>query len=56
MTKNHRLSWVRNDLGVHHYVYDYKGERVMKSSVMQSSVQVNDKNIDDVQYLEPYTL
>ena len=28
----------------------------MKSSVMHSSVQVNDKNIDDVQYLEPYTL
>jgi RHS repeat-associated protein len=35
---------------------DHKGERVMKSSVMHSSVQVNDKNIDDVQYLEPYTL
>jgi RHS repeat-associated protein len=50
------LSGVRNDLGVHHYVYDHKGERVMKSSVMQSSVQINDKNIDDVQYLEPYTL
>jgi len=50
------LSGVRNDLGVHHYVYDHKGERVMKSSVMHSSVQVNDKNIDDVQYLEPYTL
>jgi RHS repeat-associated protein len=50
------LSGVSNYLGVHHYVYDYKGERVMKSSVMQSSVQVNDKNIDDVQYLEPYTL
>ena len=50
------LSGVSNDLGVHHYVYDYKGERVMKSSVMHSSVQINDKNIDDVQYLEPYTL
>ena len=50
------LSGVSNDLGVHHYVYDYKGERVMKSSVMQSSVQVNDKNIDDIEYLEPYTL
>ena len=50
------LSGVRNDLGVHHYVYDYKGERVMKSSVMHSSVQINDKNIDDIEYLEPYTL
>jgi RHS repeat-associated protein len=50
------LSGVSNDLGVHHYVYDHKGERVMKSSVMQSSVQVNDQNIDDVQYLDPYTL
>ena len=50
------LSGVRNDLGVHHYVYDHKGERVMKSSVMHSSVQINDKNIDDIEYLEPYTL
>ena len=50
------LSGVSNDLGVHHYVYDYKGERIMKSSVMQSAVQVNDQNIDDVQYLDPYTL
>lgn len=50
------LSGVRNDLGVHHYVYDHKGERIMKSSVMGSSVQVNDQTIDDVQYLEPYTL
>jgi len=29
---------------------------VMKSSVMHSSVQINDKNIDDIEYLEPYTL
>ena len=50
------LSGVSNDLGVHHYVYDRKGERVMKSSVLQSSVQVNDQTIDDVQYLDPYTL
>ena len=50
------FSRVRNDLGVHHYVYDHKGERVMKSSVMHSSVQINDKNIDDIEYLEPYTL
>ena len=45
-----------NDLGVHHYVYDHKGERVIKSSVMHSSVQINDQNIDDIEYLEPYTL
>jgi RHS repeat-associated protein len=50
------LSGVSNDLGVHHYVYDHKGERIMKSSVLQSSVQVNDQTIDDVQYLDPYTL
>ena len=50
------LSGVSNDLGVHHYVYDHKGERVMKSSVMHSSVQINDQNIDDIEYLEPYTL
>jgi len=28
----------------------------MKSSVLQSSVQVNDQTIDDVQYLDPFTL
>ena len=28
----------------------------MKSSVMHSSVQINDQNIDDIEYLEPYTL
>ena len=50
------LSGVSNDLGVHHYVYDHKGERVIKSSVMHSSVQINDQNIDDIEYLEPYTL
>ncbi len=50
------LSGVRNDLGVHHYVYDHKGERVLKSSVMRSAVQVNDQNIDEVQYLEPYSI
>ena len=50
------LSGVSNDLGVHHYVYDHKGERIMKSSVMRSSLQVNDQNIDEVQYLDPYTL
>jgi len=50
------LSGVSNTLGTHHYVYDHKGERIMKSSVQKSSVQVNDQNIDDVQYLDPYTL
>ena len=28
----------------------------MKSSINRSSVQVNDQTIDDIQYLEPYTL
>lgn len=50
------LSGVSNDLGVHHYVYDYNGERILKSSVMRSAVQVNDQNIDEVQYLEPYSI
>ena len=51
-----RLSGVSNDLGIHHYVYDHNGERIMKSSVMRSAVQVNDQDIDEVQYLEPYSI
>ena len=51
-----QLSGVKNGSGIHHYVYDHSGERIMKSSINRSSVQVNDQTIDDIQYLEPYTL
>ncbi len=51
-----QLSGVKNRGGIHHYVYDHSGERIMKSSINRSSVQVNDQTIDDIPYLEPYTL
>ena len=51
-----QLSGVMNGNGIHHYVYDHNGERIMKSSINRSWVQVNDQNVDDIQYLEPYTL
>ena len=31
-----QLVGVSNDQGIHHYIYDYKGERIMKSSVLQA--------------------
>jgi RHS repeat-associated protein len=50
------LNAVQNDQGIHHYVYDDKGERIMKSSVIQSNVYVNDQVVNTIQDLEPYTL
>lgn len=50
------LNAVRNDQGIHHYVYDDKGERIMKSSVIQTNVYVNDQIVSTIQDLEPYTL
>ena len=50
------LSGVQNNQGIHHYVYDHAGERVMKSSITQTSVQLNDETINTITTLEPYTL
>lgn len=50
------LNAVKNNQGVHHYVYDHSGERIMKSSVLQTVVSVNDNPINTVNELEPYTL
>jgi len=50
------LNAVRNDKGTHHYVYDDKGERILKSSVLRSDVYVNDQIVNTIQDLEPYTL
>ena len=41
---------------VSNHVYDDKGERIMKSSVIQSNVYVNDQIVNTIQDLEPYTL
>ena len=50
------LNAVRNDQGIHHYVYDDKGERIMKSSVIKTNVYVNDQIVSTIQDLQPYTL
>lgn len=50
------LNAVQNEQGIHHYIYDHTGERIMKSSVIQSSVYVNDQIVNTIQDLEPYTL
>ena len=51
-----QLTGVSNQQGVHHYVYDHSGERIMKSSLINSKVYLNDQVIDDVSNLEPYTV
>ena len=51
-----QLTGVSNDQGIHQYIYDYKGERIMKSSVLANQVYVNDQTIDEVYNLEPYTV
>ena len=50
------LCGVENTQGIHHYVYDHAGERIMKSSITQTTVQLNDETINTVTTLEPYTL
>jgi YD repeat-containing protein len=51
-----QLTGVSNQQGVHHYVYDHSGERIMKSSLINSTVYLNDQVIDDVNNLDPYTV
>ena len=36
-----RLTGVQNSRGIHHYLYDSKGERIMKGSVLSNQVAVN---------------
>ena len=47
---------MKNQQGVHHYIYDHQGERIMKSSLITSTVYLNDQVIDDVNNLDPYTV
>jgi YD repeat-containing protein len=51
-----QLTGVKNQQGVHHYVYDHQGERLMKSSLINTSVYLNDQVIDNVTNLDPYTV
>ena len=51
-----QLTGVKNQQGVHHYIYDHQGERIMKSSLITSTVYLNDQVIDDVNNLDPYTV
>jgi len=43
-----QLTGVKNQQGVHHYIYDHQGERIMKSSLINTTVYLNDQVIDDV--------
>jgi RHS repeat-associated protein len=51
-----QLTGVKNQQGVHHYIYDHQGERIMKSSLINTTVYLNDQVIDDVNNLDPYTV
>jgi YD repeat-containing protein len=51
-----QLTGVKNQQGVHHYIYDHSGERIMKSSLINTSVYLNDQVIDNVTNLDPYTV
>jgi RHS repeat-associated protein len=51
-----QLTGVSNQQGVHHYIYDHAGERIMKSSLINTTVYLNDQVIDDVNNLDPYTV
>ena len=51
-----QLTGVKNQQGVHHYIYDHQGERLMKSSLINTSVYLNDQVIDNVTNLDPYTV
>jgi RHS repeat-associated protein len=51
-----QLTGVSNQQGVHHYVYDHSGERIMKSSLINSTVYLNDQVIDSASNLDPYTV
>jgi YD repeat-containing protein len=43
-----QLTGVKNQQGVHHYIYDHSGERIMKSSLINTTVYLNDQVIDNV--------
>ena len=51
-----QLTGVKNQQGVHHYIYDHQGERLMKSSLINTKVYLNDQVIDNVTNLDPYTV
>ncbi len=51
-----QLTGVKNQQGVHHYIYDHQGERLMNSSLINTSVYLNDQVIDNVTNLDPYTV
>ncbi|KAB2805371.1 SpvB/TcaC N-terminal domain-containing protein [Phaeocystidibacter luteus] len=42
--------------GIHHYVYDYNGTRIMKSSYLESTLSVDDQDVGTRTNLDPYSL
>lgn len=43
-----------NHTNIQHYVYDHTGTRMLKSSYTQSSLSINDTNVGNTSYMEPY--
>lgn len=54
--QDQQLVAVSNDQGVHHYIYDHSGTRIMKSSLNQSSLSVNDNTVSSSSILNPYMI
>ena len=52
--QDQQLVAVSNDQGLHHYIYDHSGTRIMKSSLNQSSLSVNDNTVSSSSILNPY--
>ncbi len=51
-----KLSGVKNLDGIHHYVYDQNGERMLKGSVTYNTISNNSVTHADDYYLDPYTV
>ncbi len=49
-----RLEAVKNDNGVHHYVYDQNGERILKSTLRESGTAQNGQGTSSGTGLDPY--
>ncbi len=54
-TEGQNLMAVANGGGIHHYLYDQNGQRVMKSSLRQQTVSYNGQTISTL-ILDPYTV
>ena len=47
---------VQNPQGIHVYIFDHNGERIMKSSLTTTQVQINDEVVQDLAFYDPFTV